>query len=81
MVNDEFDGEINDKEKVLQLSKFSTLLLLHITENIQKDSEFYRRAVKFNGMTIECDVFDVCEKETILDALKKTNGFRFLNNA
>ena len=44
MGNDEFDGEIKEKNLVLQLLKFSTLLLLYMTEDIQKDIEFYTRA-------------------------------------
>ena len=34
-----------------------------MTEVIQKDNEFYRRAVKINGLAIAWDVFDVYDKE------------------
>ena len=77
MENDEFDGEINDKELVVELLKFSTTPLLYMTEDIQKDIEFHRRAVKINGMVF---AWDVCGREIILDAIKHPQGFRFLNS-
>ena len=46
MENDEFDGEINDKELVLKLLDFSTIPLLYMTEDIQKDIEFYEELLK-----------------------------------
>ena len=38
-------------------------------EDVQKESDLCRRAVKINGMAIAWDVFDVCDKEIILDAI------------
>ena len=65
MENDEFDVEKFDKKLMLELPEFSTILLLYMTEVIQKDNEFYRRARKNNGMSIAWDVFGVCETEWI----------------
>ena len=88
MENDEYDGEIN--ELVLELLKLSThspptlccantIPLLYMTADIPKDIEFYRRAVKINGMAIAWDLFNVRDREIILDAKKHLKGFRFLN--
>ena len=63
---------------MLELLEFSTLPLLYMTEDIQKEIEFYRRAVKINGMAIAWDVFDVCDREIILDAIKHPEGLDFL---
>ena len=79
MENDESDGEMNDEELMLELLKFSTLPLLYMTEDIQKDMGFYLRAVKINGVAFAWGVFDVCDREVILDAIKHPKGFRFLN--
>ena len=46
------DCEIKDREIVLELLKLSTLLLLCKTDDVQKDIEFYRRAVEINGLAI-----------------------------
>ena len=59
MENDEFDGEIKDKELVLELIEFSTTPVLYMTEDIRKDVEFYQTADKNNGMAIEWEVFEV----------------------
>ena len=80
MENDEVDGENNDEELLIELLKFSTIPLLYRTKYIQKDIEFYRGAVKINGMAIAPDVFEVCDREVILDAIKQQKGFRFLNS-
>ena len=91
MENDDIDGEINDEELVLELLKFSTqpsdtvycankIPLLYMTEDIQKDTEFYRRAVKINGIAIAWDVFDVCDKEIVLEAITHYKGLRFPNS-
>ena len=48
--NDDFDGEVNDKDSVLESLKFSALPLLYMTEDNQKATEFYRRADEINGM-------------------------------
>ena len=79
MKNDEIIGKINDKELVLQLLKFPTIPLLLITDDTQKIFEFNQKAVKINGMAIAWDVFDVCDKKLILDALKQPKGFRFFS--
>ena len=50
MQNDEFDGELNDNELVIEFLMFSTIPLLYITEDKQKDVEFYQRVVKINCM-------------------------------
>ena len=50
--NNEFDDELINKELVLELLKFSLIPLLYMTEDIQKDFEFYRRVDKNNGMAI-----------------------------
>ena len=65
MQKDEFDGELNDNELVIELLMFSTIPLLYITEDKQKDIEFYQRAVKINCMAIEWDLFGVSDKEII----------------
>ena len=63
MENDEFDGEINDKKLVLETLIFPTTHLLYKIEDIQKDIEFYRRAVKSNGMAVTWVVFDACGRK------------------
>ena len=91
MENDDFNDEINDKEQVLPLVKFSTqssptaccaktIPLLYMTENKEKEVENYRRAVKINGMAITRVVFDVCDKEIVLEAVTHYKRFAFPNN-
>ena len=46
MEDGEFDDELNDKELVLEFLEFSTISLQYMTEDLQKDTDFYRRAVK-----------------------------------
>ena len=41
-----------------------------MTEDVQKDIDFYRRADKINGMAIAGDVFDVCYGGVLLGATK-----------
>ena len=77
MENDDFDSEMADKEIVLQLLKFSTTPLVYMTEDIQKDIEFYRRAVEINGMAIAWDVNEICDQEITLDAVKRHKNFSF----
>ena len=48
-----------------------------MTEDIQKDFGFYQSAVKLCGMAIAWDVFDVCDKEIMLEAIYHRKGFRF----
>ena len=36
MENDEFEGELNDKELVLELFEFSTIPLIYVTEKKRK---------------------------------------------
>ena len=79
MENDKFDGEISDKVILLELEKFSTVLLLFLTKDDQQSFEFYRGAVKINGIAIAWHAFVVCDKESKLDAIKQPKGFRFLN--
>ena len=43
---DDFNGEINDKELVLELLQFSTTPLLYMTEDIQKDFEILGELLK-----------------------------------
>ena len=59
MGNDELDGEITDKELVLEFLKFSALPPLYMTEDSQRDNYFYRRAVKIIGIATARNVFDV----------------------
>ena len=74
MENDEFDGEINDKELALELLKYSMqpsatvccanrIPWLYMAGTQQKDNEFYRRALKINVMAIAWDVFVVCDRK------------------
>ena len=77
MEDDEFDDEINDKGIVLELLKFSTISLLYMTEDIQKDIAFYTRAVKLNGNSIALDFLDVCAKKIVLEAINDRIRFRF----
>ena len=77
MENDEFDGEINDKELVLELLKFSTIPLLYMTEYLQKDIEFYQKAVIIDGMGVAWKVSGICDKETKPDAIKNSKGSTF----
>ena len=71
MENEKFYDEFNDKEIVLELLDFSTILLLYMTDDIQEDIQFYRRA----GMVIAWDDFDVCDKEILLGSIKHPWGF------
>ena len=48
-------------------------------KEIQKAIEFYREAFKINGMAFAWDVFDIRDKEIILDAIKHSKIFGFLN--
>ena len=43
---DKFNGEINDKELVLELLQFSTTPLLYMTEDVQKDFEILGELLK-----------------------------------
>ena len=52
MDDDKFHNELNDKELVLEFLQVSTLALLYMTEDIQKQIEFYRRIPKINRMAI-----------------------------
>ena len=79
MGNDEFDGEIFDKELVREIFKFSTIPLLYMTENRKKNTEFYWRVSKIDCMAIAWVVFDVCDREVILEAIKHTEGFMIFN--
>ena len=65
---------------MLELLKFSTVPLLCMIENMQKEIDFYRRALKINAMATAWDANDTCDEEIILDAMKHPNGFRFLNS-
>ena len=78
---DEFDAEKLDKELVLEFLKISTqpsatvgyantIPLQFRTEDIQKDIKFYRGAVKIDVMAKAWDVFDACDKEKMIDAIK-----------
>ena len=78
MENNAFDGGRNDEESVLEILEFSTLHLLCMTEDIQKDIEFYRGAVTVNGMSLAWDVLDICYIELVLDAIKHLKGSRLL---
>ena len=48
-------------------------------EDVEKDNEFYRRAVKINSIAIAWNVYDVYDKERILHGVKFPKGFRFLD--
>ena len=63
MEKDQFDGKINVKDLVLDLLKLSTMLLLNMTGNTQKENVFSQKAVKINAMAIARDVF-VIEEHT-----------------
>ena len=76
MENSDFNGGINKKDIFLELLEFSVLPLHCMTEDIHGDIEKYREAVKNNGMSIAWDVFDVCDKELILEAIKHPKGFK-----
>ena len=89
MENDEFDGEVKDKQLVPELLKFSTqtsatvccantVPLQYITDDTQRGFEIYQ-AFKFKGAAIAWDFSDVCHIEILLDAIKHLEGFSFLN--
>ena len=77
--NKELNGVIKDEELVLELLEFSTLPLLYMTGDIQKDIEFYRSLVKFNGIPIAYNVFDICDRKVLLNLIKHPKGCRYLN--
>ena len=79
MESGEFDGEITDKNLVFDSLKFSTIPLLYLTKDKQKDIDFYLRAGKVNSDVIAWAVFDVCDGKMIVDAIKHSKGYRFLN--
>ena len=64
---------------MLEFLQISTILLLHMTEDTQEGIKFHQKVVKINSMAITWDVFIVCDKELLLDAIKHPKGFRFLN--
>ena len=68
----------NDKELMLELLKFSKFLLPYKTEEI-KNIEFYRRALKINGMAIAWVVYEVCDKEIVLGAITLPKNNKFFN--
>ena len=79
MVNDDIDAETIDEDIGLEISQFSSLLLLYMTEDTQNGFDFHRRAVKTHGMAIKCDVFDVCGREILLEATKFCTRSSFPN--
>ena len=79
MENDEFDDGMDNKELVLEISKLSMTPPLYMTEDMKEGIEFCRRAAKISGMAMVWDVYDVCDKEILLDAIKHPRGFRFFN--
>ena len=56
------------------LLKFSTTLLLYLTEVIQKATEFHRGAVKIKGMAIAGDISDVSHCERIRQVIEHCKG-------
>ena len=53
---------------MLESLEFSTIHLLYLNEDVQKDIEVYR---KINGMVIAWVIFDVFDKETVIQAINK----------
>ena len=78
MENDEIDIEVADEKLMLKLLKGTSYALHFMSDKLRKDIAFFRRAVKINGKAIICDVFDVCDKEIILELLKKRTVCEFL---
>ena len=78
MLNDQFDGVLEEKELVLIFLQKNILSLLYMTEQIQKDPDFKRQPVKTNRKAIAWDVYDRAVKETVLEAIKHRDGFQFL---
>ena len=66
MENDHSDGERNDLELVPETLKIWAIPLLYMNEYIQKNIDFYWRAVKIDGMAVAWDVFDVCDGKILL---------------
>ena len=77
--NDQIGGEISDKEMLLKLSNWSTFPRLYMARDVPKNIDLYRRRVKINGMLIELHVFDVCNGEITLEALKHPEDVEFLS--
>ena len=73
----ELDGEIGDKEMLLELLKCSTLRLLYVTEGMQKYIGLFRRGVEVNRIMIDSVVFDVCDRKIIIEVIKHCEDFKF----
>ena len=56
MKNDESDSKKIHKELVLGSLQFPIILLLYMTEDIQKYNDFYQTVVKINNMAIARNV-------------------------
>ena len=56
---------------------FSTIPLLYMKEDLQRDDNFYREAVKINSMAMAWDLFNVSDEQILLEAIKHREGFRF----
>ena len=50
-----------------------------MARDVPKNIDLYRRRVKINGMLIELHVFDVCNGEITLEALKHPEDVEFLS--
>ena len=77
--NEDFDGEITHKGKLLELLKYSTLPLIYMTEGNQKDVVLYREGIKKDEMIVAWVIFVVCDKEIVLEAINHPKRFRFFN--
>ena len=64
---------------MVELVKFPTIPLLYMTENTQRDIDFYRKAFRINAMAIAWDVLVVFDREIRTNAINYPKGFRFLN--
>ena len=64
---DEFDIQIAEENLMLELLKRTSYAPHFLNDKLRKDFDFFRRAVKINGKAIICDLFDVCDKEIILE--------------
>ena len=78
MEDQEFVGGINDNELRLELLKYSTFPLLHMSEGLENYIDVCRQSVKIGGKSIAWDVYDdVCDRELALEAITQPTGFKF----
>ena len=69
MENEELDGEINDKEFLIEILNVSTIPFEYFSEDLKKIREIFDQSVKINGIVVAADVYKVIDKGLALEAI------------